>query len=429
MSSRLDRELPLTRRGQAPLYLVTSILLLGLAILNTMHHRHLPSSNLSIEPDQLQSITLGKGHNAHTEYSLSSPEHVDQSTSPQTPLIQEDIDQVKQKEDSTYKDRVSQTPQLPQSTSDQTAIHQTAIHQTTSPAKISIRGSRQGLDPFILSGLSIPIKPIDISVSQSHTPSTSADHPQQVSQATSNHTGHIGDHQEVRQVIPSLASLSRYPLSDLLSRSRGSLELSAQRDVPKYRKFVPQLTVGYLYSRRAKRGFNVGFGLNHKLPRAQRLSISSNLIYSHLRQDGQWWSSLPKRELDNTVAIGGSDTEESTTQEMEDYGSATSNTTITKINQIGLSLSTDYRISSRLSISVGSAYIYQQVKSTSNMTTNNHLVDSARSGDSQICMDLRMKYHLSSRLSLQPYWRIHPSRRSDLSINQLGLDLSFLLGY
>jgi len=434
MSDRLDRDLPIRSKWEAPLYLISSLAILVLAVLSTTHHHDVPTAGITDELTQIETVTLGKGQRSQQQHTTGDNQVAKEALSQVT--VNEESSQTNETSSVISKDM----PQTAVAKSIKTVATQNNNSQNLSntqaqtdlqfqnrsvpqQTEIKIRNNKNGIDLAILAQLSIPIKPSQILTDQILNTKT---HQVTRSKTRVDEKVSIRSNQESRQAINGLNYLPVRQHIDLLSTSKSPIDLSTEIDLPNQRILIPQLNAGYVYSFLAGHGFNVGFGLNHQMPSVKRLSLFYGLNFTHFQSDGKW-SSLSTRELDSAVVFEGG--QESSTN-IEDYGSLKyTKTTLSSINQLGLTVMAHYRCTPRLILGGGTSLIYQGVTTISQITASNLLVlDSSPLRDEvQLLLQLNGKYSLSPRLSLQPYWKIQPSK-SELRTHQMGVDLSVLLG-
>lgn len=420
MSTRLDRELPIRSKWEQAIYGLVSLALLTLSIASLSHqHDDQPSLRdplavLEVAPTaqvdnemntELVASKFEKSTKEPSAEQITNLASSEKNSNTSEQVKERSIQQIPVK---AKLNQISQTKNIKA-----TGITENQVKQSVRPVKktIRIRGNQRSQHSVMAAQLSIPVKSINL------TKETDL----------KTHTTHL-----------ALSEIQFLPLLQVkgFQSDQMPFDFNQEVSVPRQRKLIPELNVGYVYSFLGVSGYNLGFGLRHHLQSVNKLSLFSGLSFTHLGKVNAF-----SRTVDRSSDVGVFEGE-------SESGTGAANQTIVgqitvkNINQIALKIGGEYRIAPRLSLSVGTSLISQLVSATffeydSNIVDHPDLVDnelkqefdalqSDIENNYRMTLDLMGRIHVSPRLTLTPYWKIQP-QQSPLRVNQVGLNLNLAL--
>ena len=437
MSERLDRELPQVSKWDLPLYFTTSVSILVIAMLSLTHQHDQPQqvTPLALVEQADQEVVLQNTQAQNTQADTNE-ETLSQEVSNQS-ILQSDKslesqEAILSKTQKTKKEnrKATQITETPQNFSRQsTPLLATSQTNRTTEQKsrpvIKLSGKHNPQEATTNAMVSIPIN-------KSNLPTREISESRDKVKTQNSRTG-------------GLTLLPRTPFWQIASldlgvyfRLKKDMERRANAiKINKKRKLIPNLNVGYVYSFLAGSGVNVGFGMTHQLSEQSKFSLGYGLTYKHFGKVEL--SSLFNSSRNDLNSLGDSeinDEEVAANGTVDNqYSTKQFRTLITGGNQLALSISAGYRLRPRVSLGIGSTLLYQKFKTSSLMESiglsefnpqRDAEFDSLLESPYRVTLDLRASYHLTPRITLQPYWQIEPSK-SKLRVNQIGIDFSFLL--
>lgn len=415
MAKRLDEEPVGLTTWDLPIYFIMSLSLLALSYC-TLSHSHviIPTQTLaqveskSIAPSQKETQLALESNNSSTIQELAGDR-------------QEEVKQQRtMTEEVPYTQVKNQAQKVVESqdVDNRIVTTQTPLNQSEEII-VKRRPGSSTIDPVIAAQLSIPVSP--------SAPTVSHKIDYQMVQKNEFTARAVLVHEVIDKLdfIPTI-------LSDGLAIDNESFMLKNTLNLPKRRSLIPDLKAGYAYSFLGKSGFNVGFGLNQSLKRASRLSLNYGVNFTYFGSVNTT-NLFNNRTADSILAI--SDGEENGVGAVNE---ALVGIQTDAISQVGLSTSAKYRITPRFSIALGPSLMYQKITATQSelLVENSYLTDDQKvqydefvqelDDKYRMTIDLKGSWHITPRLSVQPYWKIQPVK-SQLRTNQIGLDLSFAL--